>query len=167
MKTYSYYLLSLPFLFVYSSFIISFVCFLDYFVFALFYDTGRRPIKAKPSGIQSGRIPNKAFTASTIYNKYSPAWLARLRNKPRGKYTGCWLPRHKNARQWIQVDLKRVTRIIKIATQGRPNANQYVTRFIVAYSQDRIRWLKYTKNGRVQVTCTFTFRYFITQSTLV
>jgi hypothetical protein len=119
---------------------------------------GRRPVKAKPSGIQSGRIPKSAFSASSIYNKYSAAWLARLRNKPRGRYAGCWVPRHKNARQWIQVDLKKFTRIVKVASQGRPNANQYVTRFVVSYSQDRMRWLKYYKNGRVQV------RYSVTQT---
>lgn len=112
---------------------------------------GRALIGARPVGFQNKRIPNKAFSASTIYNRWHAAWLARLHNLPRGRWVGCWIPRHMNHRQWIQVDLRRFYKIVKVATQGRYNAKQYVTKFVVKYSLDRIRWLPYTKKGRVQV----------------
>jgi len=40
-------------------------------------------------------------------------------------------------------------RIYKVATQGRQDLNQWVTRYRIYYSQDGRRWVAYKKNSRV------------------
>lgn len=38
-----------------------------------------------------------------------------------------------------------------MVTQGRYDAKQWVTSFIISYSQDKYRWIRYKKYGRVKV----------------
>ena len=41
-----------------------------------------------------------------------------------------------NKGQWLQVDFGKVVKVTKIATQGRHNANQYITKYVVSSSLD-------------------------------
>ncbi|KAK3706337.1 hypothetical protein QZH41_006605 [Actinostola sp. cb2023] len=90
----------------------------------------------EPLGMQSKTIPDARITASSMWDgNHAPA-QGRLNYKPpRGK-AGSWSSRHNRVGQWIQVDLKRVTKVTGIATQGRTNANQWVTKYKLQYSSD-------------------------------
>ena len=53
-----------------------------------------------------------------------------------------------------KVDLKRRTLVTRILTQGRQDANQWVTSYTVSYSNNGRTFRSYTKRGRVKVPCT-------------
>ena len=114
------------------------------------YFQGPRPV-AKPLGLSNNRLNNRYITASSIWDKYHAAWLARLYNKKRGRYIGGWSAKVNKRGQWIQFDFRRPRKVVKVTTQGRSDLNQYVTRYIIKYSADAFYWTPYRKNSRVQV----------------
>ena len=89
--------------------------------------------------------------ASSEWDRYHAAYLARLNLKPRGRLKGGWSAKKKNRKQWIQVNFKRPVRFSKVAMQGREDANQFVTSFAVAYSPDGYRWTPFKANSRLKV----------------
>ena len=106
-----------------------------------------------PAGFQSGRIKNNQITASSMWNRYHAAWLARLHRARRGKYIGSWSSRHNNHNQWLQVDFRRYMKVTGIATQGRQDADQWVTAYRLYYSSDGVYFssVKYWWNSYVKV----------------
>ena len=109
---------------------------------------------AAPVGIQSGRIKNTAMTASSSYNVFHGPYLARLHRSRTGRYMGAWVARIRNANQYLQIALGRPMKITGIATQGRHDANQWVTRYLVAFSQDNMHFEYYMEYGNFKV-CIF------------
>ncbi|CAH3172634.1 unnamed protein product [Porites evermanni] len=105
-----------------------------------------------PAGFQSGRIKNNQITASSMWNRYHAAWLARLHRARRGKYIGSWSSRHNNHNQWLQVDFRRYMKVSGIATQGRQDADQWVTAYRIYYSSDGVYFssVKYWWNSYVK-----------------
>ena len=89
--------------------------------------------------------------ASSEWDRYHAACLARLNLKPRGRFKGGWSAKKNNRKQWIQVNFKRPVRFSKVAMQGREDANQFVTSFAVAYSPDGYRWTPFKANSRLKV----------------
>jgi len=66
---------------------------------------------------------------------------------------GCWTaggtpPGHIN--QYIQVDLESTKVITMVATQGRQDSAQWVTKYAISYSQDGSHWIDY-KGDCIQV----------------
>ena len=54
--------------------------------------------------------------------------------------------------EYLQVDLGQVKQIVKIATQGRADANYWVNAFELRYSLDKSQWTRYKVNGVVKVS---------------
>lgn len=102
-------------------------------------------------GISNNRLNNRYITASSSWNRYHVAWLARLYNKKRGRYHGGWSAKVNRRGQWIQFDFRQPKTIVKVVTQGRADANQWVTRYFIKYSSDAFYWTPYKKYSRVQV----------------
>ena len=104
--------------------------------------------------MQSGAIRNNKITTSSDFNRYHASWLGRLQRARHGAYKGAWSARHNNHNQWFKVDFGRPTKITKIATQGRQDVAQWVTRFLVTYSLDGAHWATYRfKSADVVKTC--------------
>ena len=103
--------------------------------------------------MQSGKIKNRAITASSSFNNFHSAWLSRLHRIKRGRYIGAWASKYRNYNQWLQVDLGYASKITGIATQGRQDAIQWVTVYRVYYSTDGVYFalVKYWWNA-VKVT---------------
>ena len=76
------------------------------------------------------------MTASSSWDKNHSPWLARLHRARRGRLVGAWASRHKNHNQWLQVDLGRSMKVTGINTQGRQDADQWVTAYYIRYSLD-------------------------------
>lgn len=106
----------------------------------LFHQTAR--FCTSPVGMQNGRIKNRAITASSYYNHFHAPWLARLHRRKHGRFVGSWAARHNNHHQFLQVDLGRTMKITGINTQGRYDANQWVTAYYVLYSSDGMYFAK-------------------------
>ena len=103
--------------------------------------------------MQSGKIKNRAITASSSFNHFHSAWLSRLHRVKRGRHIGAWASKYRNYNQWLQVDLGYAMKITGIATQGRQDANQWVTVYRVYFSTDGVYFalVKYWWNA-VKVT---------------
>ena len=107
-----------------------------------------------PVGIQNGRIRNSAMTASSSWDANHGPYLARLHRPRRGRLMGAWSSRHKNHNQWLQIDLGKAMKISGINTQGRQDADQWVTAYWVLYGYDGTRF-SYVREWRdnVKVIC--------------
>lgn len=91
------------------------------------------------------------MTASSSYNVFHGPFLARLHRTRTGRYMGAWVARIRNSNQWLQVSLGRPMTITGISTQGRHDANQWVTRYLVAFSQDNMHFEYYMEYGTFKV----------------
>jgi hypothetical protein len=98
-----------------------------------------------PLGIVDGRVTKASMTASSMYSTSYGPWLARLQS------TQYWLSKYNNKNQYLQIDLRTLSRMSKIATQGRPNAYQWVTTYSLSYSTNRVRFNAYTEYKRTKV----------------
>lgn len=95
-------------------------------------------------GIQTGKIKNAAFTASSQWDKFHAPFRARLHIRKQGRYIGAWASRPNNHNQWLMVDLGIPTEVTGIATQGRQDAAQWVTAYWVYYSLDGMHFSRVT-----------------------
>lgn len=105
-------------------------------------------------GMQNRHIPNYAITASSMWDRNHGPYLGRLHFTARGHYQGGWSARHNNRYQWFQVDFRKPTKVTSVLTQGRQNANQWVTQYRLAYSQDGLTWAFYKLRDAFKVRCT-------------
>ena len=105
----------------------------------------------KPLGIQNGKIPNNAITASSYYNRYYVPLRGRFKQPKQGPYAGAWAAKVNNGQQWLQVRFKRPKKVVAVAIQGRQDFNQWVTLFYLSSSVDGVYFAKYVKNGATKV----------------
>jgi len=96
--------------------------------------------------MKSGKIPDSAITPTTIYNQYSGPERARLDTVKSGSFIGAWIPKTQDIGQWIQVDLGKITKITRLATQGRQDAAQWVKSYFISYSLEGGPYLPYNNN---------------------
>lgn len=115
-----------------------------------FFRVGRRC--NRPMGLQTGAIKNSMVTASSQWNNYHAAFLGRLHWGRRGRYMGAWSAKHNNRHQYMQVDFGRAAKIIRIATQGRQDADQWVTQYYVMHSLDLLRFSEYKERNSRRVS---------------
>ena len=102
-------------------------------------------------GLQNRRLPNKMISSSSRWDNYHAPFLARLHLKRRGRYIGAWSAKTNNRYQWLQVDFGRAAKIIMIATQGRQDADQWVTQYFVLHSLDGIHFVDYRERNNRKV----------------
>ena len=88
-------------------------------------------------------MPDAAFTAlSSSDAKHSPA-RARLNIQADSYGVGAWSAKANDDKQWLQIDFGELVRVTKVATQGRQDADQWVTKFSLSYSMDGVYWAEY------------------------
>ena len=104
-----------------------------------------------PLGFQDGRVLRSMFIASSMYNHYYGPWSARLQAQNHGQTRGGWVAKYNNVNQWWQVDLGVTSRVKRIATQARYDANQWVKSYTLSYSNDGARFSPYRYRKRVKV----------------
>ena len=115
--------------------------------------------------MQNGKLPDSALTASSEYSvAYGPE-NARLHFQPQSylyKYRyvarvvttryGAWVTNVQDHNQWLQVDFGVETRVTRIATQGRQDANQWVKKYTLRYSTDGSYFQQYQPTGFTKVS---------------
>ena len=65
---------------------------------------------------------------------------------------GAWLARTQDQNQWLQVKFAQRVEIRRVATQGRPNSNQWVTSYKLNYSSDGLLFHQYRTNKNQTVS---------------
>ena len=108
-----------------------------------------------PLGMEDGRLPDIALTASSIYSTSYAAYQGRLNSMRSGSKYGSWIAKYNNKNQWFQVDLGNRAIIIKCATQGRYDANQWVTSYSIRYGMNGFHFKIYKEGGRTRVRYRF------------
>eukprot|EP00658_Telonema_sp_P-2_P057440 TRINITY_DN45907_c0_g1_i1.p1 TRINITY_DN45907_c0_g1~~TRINITY_DN45907_c0_g1_i1.p1 ORF type:complete len:461 (-),score=65.19 TRINITY_DN45907_c0_g1_i1:136-1419(-) len=91
-------------------------------------------------GVEDNTIPNGRVTASSFYQDnptYGPNH-GRLNHGGHG-----WISKTNDQNQWLQVDLGTPTTVTAVATQGRPDAVQWVSTYKLLYSSDGKGWSQY------------------------
>ncbi|CAH3038827.1 unnamed protein product [Porites evermanni] len=112
---------------------------------------GFRPpiiVCASALGMENGKIPDTAIVASSRYNQYWGPERGRLNEKKDGSFNGGWASQYGDAYQFLQIDLGNVTKVTRIATQGRYDAGWWTTTYTLSYSNDGAAFTAY-KNGEV------------------
>lgn len=70
-------------------------------------------------------------------------------------YRCAWLSKFNDQYQWFQIDLKEIGVVSGILTQGRCDADEWITKYSVLYrSEETLNWIYYkdqTGNNRVSI----------------
>ena len=104
-----------------------------------------------PLGLEDRRIADPTMTASTYYNFYLGPWNGRLHSRREGRRGASWSAKRKDTRQWLKVDFGALTRVSRVATQGRQNAHQWVKTYSISYSRKGVNFVPYKEKGRLKV----------------
>ncbi|KAI4902433.1 hypothetical protein NFI96_027923 [Prochilodus magdalenae] len=109
----------------------------------------------KPLGFESGSVTTEQITCTNQeqYVGWFSAWTpgkARLNSQG---YGCAWLSKFQDSSQWLQIDLLEVQVVSGILTQGRCDADEWMTKYSLQYrTYEHLNWIYYkdqTGNNRV------------------
>ena len=101
-------------------------------------------------GMEDGRIPDSAISASSFVNEDTHPRLVRL-NSP-----SAWVAAYNELKSWVQVDLGRDAMIKKIATQGKRGSYLWVKTYTLSSrANEETDWLTYRENEDVKASPLF------------
>ncbi|XP_073259033.1 uncharacterized protein [Porites lutea] len=102
-----------------------------------------------PLGMENGAISDAQISASSQWDNNHGPRRARLNGKrSAGNGVGAWCAITNDIYQWLQVDLRKYTTVTRIATQGRSDWNQWVTKYRLQYSEDGVNFHFYKALGQ-------------------
>ena len=94
------------------------------------------------------KITSAQISASSQYDLYNSSDQARLHNKAGDGKQGSWSAGANDLHQWLQVDLGIETTVTFVATQGRNQYNQWVTKYKLNYSDDGNSFQIFKQDGK-------------------
>ena len=99
--------------------------------------------------MQNYAIPDGKISASTQWDPNHAARQARL-NFPGGHgKAGSWSSRYNDGNQWLQIDLGiQDIKVTGLASQGRADLDQWVTKYKLQYSYDCVNFYYYKEPGQ-------------------
>lgn len=103
-------------------------------------------------GMQNGKIPDSAISASTEYNSAHKAINGRLHFLYRSGRYGAWSARTNDVYQYLQVNFGDWTKVSRVAIQGRSDADQWVKSFTLSYGYDPVFFKDYKEAGSKKVS---------------
>ena len=99
--------------------------------------------------MESRAIPDGKLSASTQWNSNYAAKQARLHFPGGGGKAGSWSSRPNDANEWLQIDLGITNaKVTGLASQGRADADQWVTKYKLQYSHDGVHFYFYREPGQ-------------------
>ena len=107
----------------------------------------------KALGMEDNGIADGQIRASSSWDGNTVASRGRLSIKASGRMRGSWTASAKNSHQWLQIDLGANDNIItRVATQGRQDADQWVTSYKLQYGNDGFNFQYYKDQGEDKVS---------------
>ena len=98
--------------------------------------------------MRTGAISDAQITASSIWDSSHEAFQGRLNFQAIPLKSGSWSAGKNDLNQWLEVYLGgRLFTVTGIATQGRSNMDQWVTRYKLMFSDDGLSFPFYRENG--------------------
>ena len=98
--------------------------------------------------MENGAISDAQISASSQWDDNHGPHRARLNRKQEENKKGAWSSLNNDIYQWLQVDLGKYTTVTRIATQGRSDLNQWVTKYRLQYSEDGVNFHFYKARGQ-------------------
>ncbi|XP_030837357.1 lactadherin-like [Strongylocentrotus purpuratus] len=104
-------------------------------------------ISGQPLGLESGALPDSAFSESSCYSASQCSRSGRLNSAT------VWAAYSADQYQWMQVQFESSYIVTAITTQGRNNADQWVTSYTISSSFDNTDWTDYLNvySGSVEI----------------
>ncbi|XP_072553474.1 retinoschisin-like [Salminus brasiliensis] len=109
----------------------------------------------KPLGFESGSVSSEQIACANQeqYVGWFSAWVpSKARLNSQG-YGCAWLSKFQDTMQWLQIDLLEVRVVSGILTQGRCDADEWMTKYSLQYrTYENLNWIYYkdqTGNNRV------------------
>lgn len=100
-------------------------------------------------GMSNKAISDGQISASSEWSDRHAANLGRLHFKGASGKVGSWSSRTNDFNQWLQVDLRHQhNNITRVATQGRHDHGQWVSKYKLQYSDDGVNFLYYKDQGQ-------------------
>ena len=101
-------------------------------------------------GMESGAISDSKITASSEWSVQHSPKRARLHTRENAHGRGSWSCLTSDLKQWLQVDLGKITPVTHVATQGRNSVSpaQMVTKYKLQFSDDGTSFLFYKRQGQ-------------------
>lgn len=103
--------------------------------------------------LSSGSVMNSVWCnpGSSAHNAEYEAFVCVL--CPAG--AGGWSPLDSNKYQWLEIKLEQRTEITAIATQGRYGSSDWVTRYLLMFSDTGHNWRPYRQEDSIGVRIEF------------
>ena len=98
-----------------------------------------------PLGLEDGRVDKAQMTSSSYNNVNDGPSNARL-NSGRG-----WSPRKNDRTRFLQIDFQAMTKVTRVATQGKRYANSWVTKYYIKYGKTKSRFIPYRVGRKIKV----------------
>lgn len=99
--------------------------------------------------MESRTIKDAQITASSEWDRNHAAIQGRLNFQKSGIKQGAWSAKFNDKNQWLQVDLQAMyTKVTAIASQGRHQSNQWVTKYTLQFSNDGKTFQNYREQGQ-------------------
>ena len=99
--------------------------------------------------MEDGSISDGQISASSQLDLSHAVIHGRLHFKATAGKTGSWSARINDVNQWFQIDLRiRYTEVTRVATQGRNDNPQWVTKYKLQYSNDGVNLQYYRDQGK-------------------
>ncbi|XP_057708547.1 coagulation factor V [Corythoichthys intestinalis] len=105
-----------------------------------------------PLGMENGVIEDRRITASSVNsNWYLGSWSPYFARLNKQGAVNAWQAKHRDMKQWLQVELPHVMKITGIITQGAKSLGKemYVSSYTLKYSDNGIHWHQYTEDEDV------------------
>ena len=103
-------------------------------------------------GMENGAIVGRQISASSQLDANHAAIQGRLNFKATADKAGSWSAARNDSSQWLQVDLgSQYTKVTRVATQGRNNAAQWVTKYKLQYSNDGVKFQYFREPGKTAI----------------
>ena len=112
-----------------------------------------KPLECQePLGLGNSSIADRQLSSSSQLDDAHAATQGRLNSNATGDSGGSWSAGNNNSSQWLQIDLlDQRNNVTRVATQGRHDASQWVTKYKLQHSKDGISFHFYREPGDTAV----------------
>ena len=100
--------------------------------------------------MESGAIADSRIQASSQWDSRHAPSQGRLHFQGILFKAGSWSAGRNDLFQWLQIDLdSQYTKVTRVATQGRSDHSQWVTRYSLLYGNDGLHFQYYRGQGKL------------------
>lgn len=100
--------------------------------------------------MEDRNISDLQITASSEWSNTHSASIARLYYNG---VPGAWSKAHHDANPWLQVDFQGKVTLLKVATQGRFDKDQWVKSYSLSSGYNGVHFELYIQFGEIKVRC--------------